>query len=138
VTVPLLTLLGFALWTLLVLAATVGVYRWALILTGRAPIHSFRADAANEAPWYQRAMRAHANCVENLPVYGAIVGVASFVGLEEPLLDVLSVAVLAARVCQTLVHVSFAQTDLAVSIRFTFFAVQLCSMFWMAVLILVR
>ena len=59
-TVPLFTLLGFALWTLLVLVATIGIYRWTLILTGRAPIHAFRADAANEAAWYQRATRAHA------------------------------------------------------------------------------
>ena len=37
-TVPQWALLGFSVWTLLVLFGTVGVYRWARILTGRARI----------------------------------------------------------------------------------------------------
>ena len=66
-TVPAGMLVRFAAWTVLLLLATVGVYRWSRILTGRMPIRSFRADQI-EADWYIRAMRAHANCVENLPV----------------------------------------------------------------------
>ena len=88
-TVPLFTLLGFALWTLTVLMVTVGVHRWSLILTGRAPIHTFPADAPTGPDWYRRATRAHLNCVENLPVYVAIVGVASFAGVGGSLLDAL-------------------------------------------------
>ena len=72
-TVPVWMLVGFAVWTVLLLLATVGVYRWSRILTGRLPIRSFRADQVEGADWYIRAMRAHANCVENLPVFGAIV-----------------------------------------------------------------
>ena len=72
-TVPVWMLVGFAAWTVLLLLATVGVYRWSRILTGRVPIRSFRADQIEGADWYKRAMRAHANCVENLPVFGAIV-----------------------------------------------------------------
>ena len=71
--VPVWMLVGFATWTVLLLLATVGVYRWSRILTGRMPIRSFRADQIEGADWYIRAMRAHANCVENLPVFGAIV-----------------------------------------------------------------
>jgi hypothetical protein len=37
-------LLGFATWTLLLLMATVGVYRWVNILFWKAPIASFRSD----------------------------------------------------------------------------------------------
>ena len=129
---PLLSLLGFAVWTLAVLAATVGVHRWRLILTRRARINAFPADAAGGPDWYQRATRAHLNCVENLPVYASIVLVATLTGREGRLLDALSVAVLAARVCQTLIHVSFVQTERAVSFRFSFFTVQLLAMFWMA------
>ena len=66
-------LLGFATWTLLLLMATVGVYRWSRILTGRVEVRNFRADQVEGEDWYKRAMRAHANCVENLPVFGAIV-----------------------------------------------------------------
>ena len=133
-TLPLLSLLGFATWTLVVLAATVGVHRWSLILTRRARINAFPPDAAAGPGWYQRATRAHLNCIENLPVFGAIVVVATLVGRHGRLLDVLSVAVLCARVCQTLIHVSFVQTERAVSFRFSFFTVQLVAMLWMAVL----
>jgi uncharacterized MAPEG superfamily protein len=133
-TLPLLTLLGFAVWTLVLLTATVGVHRWRLILTRRAPINGFPADAPTGPGWYQRATRAHLNCVENLAVYGAIVLVATLVGRSGRLLDALSLAVLGARVCQTSIHVAFVQTERAVSFRFSFFAVQLLAMLWMAVL----
>jgi hypothetical protein len=43
-TVPVGMLVGFAVWTVLLLLATVGVYRWSRILTGRVPIRNFRAD----------------------------------------------------------------------------------------------
>jgi len=133
---PLLTLVGFAAWTLLLLAATVGVHRWRLILTKRAPINGFPADAPVGPDWYQRATRAHLNCIENLPVYAAIVLVATLVGRHGALLDALSVSVLGARVCQTLVHVSFVQTARAVSYRFSLFSVQLVAMLWMVVLVI--
>ncbi len=133
-TLPLLSLLGFAVWTLLVLAATVGVHRWRLILTKRARINAFPADASNGPDWYQRATRAHLNCVENLPVYAAIVLVATFTGRHGWLLDALSIAVLGARVVQTSVHVAFVQTERVVSWRFSLFTVQLVAMLWMAML----
>ena len=72
-TIPVWVLLLFAGWTLATLLATVGVYRWSRILTGRAALSEFRADEQHGSDWYRRAMRAHANCVENLPVYAAIV-----------------------------------------------------------------
>ena len=72
-TVPVWMLVGFAAWTVLLLLTTVGAYRWSRILTGRVAIRNFRADQIEGADWYKRAMRAHANCVENLPVFGAIV-----------------------------------------------------------------
>jgi uncharacterized MAPEG superfamily protein len=133
-TTPLLTLLGFAVWTLALLAATVGVHRWRLILTKRARINAFPPDASNGPDWYQRATRAHLNCIENLPVYASIVLVATIVGRDGRLLDTLSIAVLGARVCQTATHVLFVQTERAVTFRFSFFTVQLLAMLWMAVL----
>ena len=131
---PLITLLGFAIWTHVVLAATVGLHRWRLILTKQARINAFPADASTGPDWYQRATRAHMNLVENLPVYGSIVLVATFVGRDGWLFDTLSVTVLCARVCQTLIHIVFVQTERAVSFRFSFFTVQLVAMMWMAVL----
>lgn len=59
--VPVWMLLGFAAWTVLLLVATVGVYRWSLILTRGVPIASFRADQPEGADRYKRALRAHAD-----------------------------------------------------------------------------
>jgi uncharacterized MAPEG superfamily protein len=124
-TIPMLMLLGFATWTVLLLMATVGVYRWVNILFGRAPIASFRSDQLEGEDWYRRGTRAHANCVENLPVFGAIVLVISAIGVTGPAVDTLCTTVLIARVCQSMVHVSHVQTDAFVAVRFTFFCVQL-------------
>jgi uncharacterized MAPEG superfamily protein len=124
-------LLGFAAWTVLLLLSTVGVYRWSRILTGRVPIRDFRADQIEGEDWYKRAMRAHANCLENLPVFGAIV-LAIHVGeVSGALVDGLSVAILAARVAQSVVHVALVQTDTVVSIRFAFFLIQILGFLWL-------
>jgi uncharacterized MAPEG superfamily protein len=126
-TIPIWMLLGFAAWTVFLLVATVGVYRWTRILSGRASVSSFRADHVEGEDWYRRSMRAHANCIENLPVFGAIV-LALYVGaVRGPVIDILSVLVLASRVLQSLVHVSHVQTDAFVTVRFSLLSVQLLS-----------
>jgi uncharacterized MAPEG superfamily protein len=119
------TLLGFATWTVVLLLATVGVYRWSRILTGRVPIRDFRADQVEGDDWYRRSMRAHANCVENLPVFGAIVFALHSSGVDSAAANGLCVMVLAARVVQSLVHVGLVQTNTVVSVRFTFFLLQI-------------
>jgi len=45
---------------LLILFATVGIYRWSRILTGRTAIATWRADEQQGSEWYRRAMRARA------------------------------------------------------------------------------
>jgi uncharacterized MAPEG superfamily protein len=86
---------------------------------------SFPADGSNGAGWYQRAMRAHANCIENLPLFTVVVFALYAAGVSSPAADAMSVIALAARVCQTLVHISTVQTDRVVTVRFTFFFIQL-------------
>jgi len=130
-TTPLWALLGFSSWTVLLLLGTVGVYRWSRILTGRVPIREFRADRVEGDDWYKRAMRAHANCVENLPVFGAIVLALYASGIHSSVADGVSVAILATRVVQSLIHVSFVQSNTAVSIRFAFFSVQIAGFIWL-------
>jgi uncharacterized MAPEG superfamily protein len=124
-TIPMWMLLGFATWTLILLMAIVGVYRWFNILFRRAPIASFRSDQLEGADWYRRGTRAHANCVENLPVFGAIVFMLAATGVEGATVNALCTAILLARICQSLVHVSHEQTDLFVAVRFSFFTIQL-------------
>ena len=136
-TMPMWMLLGFATWTVLLLFFTVGVYRWSRILTGRIPIADFKADKVEGEDWYRRAMRAHANCIENLPVFGAIVFALFVSGVGGPTVNYLSISVLAARIVQSLVHVSFAQTNSVVAVRFTFFCIQIAS-FLMLIAMIVR
>ena len=134
-TIPVWMLLGFAIWTVFLLLSTVGVYRWTRILTGRVPIREFRADKVEGEDWYKRAMRAHANCVENLPVFGAIVFVLYVSGTGGALVNALCITVMAARVIQSLIHVSVPQTDNAVSFRFTFFFIQIICFLWLSLIV---
>ena len=137
-TIPQWTLLGFAAWTLALLMATVGVYRWANILMSKARIASFRSDQLEGEDWYRRGTRAHANCIETLPVFGAIVYVITAIGLQGPMVDALCIAILVARVVQSTVHVSQVQTDKVVAIRFSFYSVQLVSFLVLIVMAVLR
>jgi len=131
VTIPVWMLLGFATWTLFLLLATVGIYRWSRILTGREQIRAFRADQVEGEDWYRRSMRAHANCVENLPVFAVIVLALYVSGIDSQLVRALTIVVLVARVLQSLVHVSFVQSNRVVAVRFTFFLVQILAFLWL-------
>jgi uncharacterized MAPEG superfamily protein len=124
---PVWMLLGFAAWTLFLLLFTVGIYRWSRIFSGRVPIRNFPADAAGGEEWYRRATRAHANCIENLPVFGAIVFGLHIANITGTLVDVLSLTVLIARIIQSLVHVCFVHTNTVASVRFGFYLVQFVS-----------
>lgn len=138
VSIPVMVLLAFAVWTLLILFATVGVYRWSRILTGRVKIQEFRADHVEGEDWYKRAMRAHANCVENLVVYGAIVVVMVATGVSSATIDMLAIVLLVARILQTITHVAFKQTAGVSSVRFAFFLAQAVCMLWMSGAIVAR
>jgi uncharacterized MAPEG superfamily protein len=133
-TIPVWVLLGFAAWTLLTLFTTIGVYRWTHILTGRTSIAEWRGDEVQGSEWYRRAVRAHMNCVENLPVYTATVVVLLALRLDTPVLDALAITILVARICQTLVHLSFEQTNPVAAIRFALFFVQAACMIAMGVI----
>jgi uncharacterized MAPEG superfamily protein len=135
-TVPVWVLLSYAGWTLMTLLATVGIYRWSRILTGQAKITDFPADIPHGEEWYRRAMRAHANCVENLPVYGAIVVAIVATGISSSTLDLLAVVLLIARIFQTVVHIALKQTTVASSIRFGFFFVQIICMVAMGTIVI--
>ena len=89
--VPAFVLLSFAGWTVLTLFGSIGVYRWNRILTGRASISEWRADAPQGSERYQRAKRAHMICVENLPIFGALVVALMATGLQSPSVDALSI-----------------------------------------------
>jgi len=130
--IPVWMLLAFAVWTVALLFATVGIYRWSHILTGRVPMRDFKADQVEGADWYKRAMRAHANCVENLPVFGALVFVLFVSGTTGPGVDLACMVIMGARVVHSLVHVAALQTNAVVSVRFAFYLVQALGYFYLA------
>jgi uncharacterized MAPEG superfamily protein len=127
--------LGFAVWTLLVLIAGVGVRRWVLVLQGQAALTSFPADTPHGSVPYRRAVRAHANCLETLPVFAAIVLIGAVSGLDSPATAVLSATTLGARVAQTCVHMLFRERALTIAVRFTFFLAQVIALLAMAALL---
>ena len=137
-TPPVYSLLAFAIWTYLLLFSTVGWYRWSRILTGRAPISSFKAVNPQGSDWYLRAMRAHANCVENLPVFGAVVFSIHAAEISNSSINALAVIVPVARIGQTLVHVALPEKNSTVSLRFMFFLTQVICVLAMAVLLLLE
>lgn len=116
-------LLGFAAWTLL-LVILVFAYRGFRFLTGTA-INSWPrgSKSANDAPIISRIADAHANSLENLPIFAVIVLVAGQIGKLE-LIAALAPLVLYARIGQSLAHLSGTGT-INVLIRATFWAVQL-------------
>jgi uncharacterized MAPEG superfamily protein len=136
--VPVLVLLGFAAWTLLVLFGSIGVYRWSRILIGRASIAEWRADLPQGSDWCQRAMRAHMNCVENLPVYTAIVVALMTTGLRSAVVDRLAITMLAARTGQTVTHIALPPTNAASGLRFALYFIQVVAMIVMGLVIAAR
>jgi uncharacterized MAPEG superfamily protein len=97
-TVPVWVLLLFAAWMLLLLFLTVGYFRWSPILTGRATIREWRPDEDQGTDWYRRAMRAHANCLENLPIYIVVVIALLVTETKSPWLDGLAIILVIARI----------------------------------------
>jgi uncharacterized MAPEG superfamily protein len=132
---PTWILLAFAGWTLLILFSTVGVYRWSRILTGRATISEWQAGQPQGSDWYQRAMAAHRNCIENLPIFAAIVIAINHFELNSQMLDSLAIGVLVARIAQSLIHICLEQSDRVATWRFIFFFAQIIAMIWMGIYI---
>ena len=127
----LLALMGFAGWTLL-LVAGVFVYRGVRFLSG-TPINHWPRSAkpTDDAPFARRIEDAHANCLENLPIFAVIVLVAVSLGRLE-VINVLAPCVLYARIGQTAAHLS-GVGQLNVLVRATFWAMQLVLFVWMIV-----
>jgi uncharacterized MAPEG superfamily protein len=135
--IPVWAVLAFATWTIAILILGVGIYRWSLILAGKAELKSFPGDEPHGSPLYRRVVRAHANCIENLPVFVALVLAEQAAGLHSPTLDGLSVGVVIARVVQTSAHLA-SGSNAAIAVRFTFLCVQLIAFVWMGTIVVLH
>lgn len=124
----LFALTGFITWALLLLVL-MEVVRSQLVLRGKWPANGFTPDNAGLSPFMQRLARAHANCVEGLPIFGGLLLVAIATD-RTALTDPLAYLFLGSRVFQSLVHLS-SLSPAGVTIRFTAFAVQMAiGVYW--------
>ena len=123
-----LALTGFIAWALalLVLMETI---RSKMVLTGEVPANGFDPANSTLAPFMQRLARAHANCVEGLPIFGGLMLVALVTG-RSGVTDPLALVFLGARVVQSLIPLA-SLSNAAVTARFTAFAVQMAiGVYW--------
>ena len=126
---PTLTALtGFIAWSLFLLVWMEALRTW-LVATKAVPANGFQPDNGNLSPFMQRLARAHANCVEGLPIFGGLLVVAVLAG-KTTLTDPLAPVLLGARLLQSAIHLG-SLSELAVSLRFTAFAVQMgIAVYW--------
>jgi uncharacterized MAPEG superfamily protein len=121
-------LTGFIAWALALLV-WMEVIRSGLVLTRAVPANGFSPDNANLSPFMQRLARAHANCIEGLPIFGGLMLVAVVTG-RTAVTDPLAWVFLGARVMQSCIHLA-SLSPMAVTFRFTAFAVQLAiAVYW--------
>ena len=126
----LLALLGFLSWTLALLLV-MEIVRSQLVLTRAVPANGFTPDNAGLSPFMQRLARAHANCLEGLPLFGGFMLLAVVAGRSQ-VTDPLAYVLLAARIVQSVIHL-VSTTPAAVTARFTAFAVQMgIAIYWAA------
>jgi uncharacterized MAPEG superfamily protein len=125
-----LALTGFAAWTLF-LVLMIGLYRAGLVLTGTRAPNQFDPGGADVGEFSRRLCRAHANCYENLPIFGGLIAVALATG-QQHLTDDLALWFLAARIGQSIVHL-VSTSNGAVNVRFVLYLTQWLIMALMAI-----
>ena len=119
---------GFIAWALLLLVLMEAI-RSQLVLRGKVPANGFSPDNAGLSPFMQRLARAHANCIEGLPLFGGLLLVAIATD-RHSITDPLAYVFLACRIFQSLVHLA-SLNPIAVTIRFSAFAAQMAiAVYW--------
>ena len=115
-------LLGFIGWTLVLIVAVELARVYLVLATGRK-VTQFNPDGADISPFMHRLARAHANCVENFPIFGGLLLLALLTN-QAHITNPLAPYFLAARLAQSVTHL-ISSRALAINIRFAFFAAQL-------------
>ena len=116
------TLTGFVAWSLFLLVL-MEVIRSKLVLTKEVAANRINPENSNLSPFMQRLARAHANCIEGLPIFGGLMLIA-VVASRTSITDPLAYIFLFARILQSVIHL-ISISALAVTFRFSAFAVQL-------------
>lgn len=123
-----IALLGLVAWPLLLVVLMVN-QRGLLVLGGKMAVNAFKPDGSNTPGSFgQRLVRAHANCLENLPLQAALL-LYAIATAQTALTDPLALALLGARLLQSLVHL-ISTAPVFVWLRFAAFFVQLAILAW--------
>ena len=112
----------YAVWTLL-LPIVYASYRVPMIALGRRRAdHWERGKPVDDLPILMRAKNAHLNCMENFPIFAAVVCIAALLG-QSPIVDAVAAYVLYARIAQGVAHLIGTSWPL-VLLRGAFYAIQ--------------
>ena len=103
--------------------------RGQVVASGRMAGNEFRPDNSNLSSFMQRLARAHANCIEGLPIFGGLLIVALLTS-RTGITDSLAPWLLVARIVQSVAHLSSRSVP-AVNVRFLAFLVQIViAVYW--------
>lgn len=123
-----IVLLGFIGWALFLLVLMESI-RSKMVLFKEVAPNGFNPNNSNLSSFMQRLARAHANCIEGLPIFGGLMVVA-LITSNAGATDQLAYVFLTARIIQSLIHLA-SLSPLAVTLRFSAFAVQvIIGIYW--------
>lgn len=123
-------LVGFAGWTLVLMLIMTTNRVLNSVGGAKIPMHKFSATGEDLPGFGQRVTRAHLNCLENLPVFAALVAAAGF-SQQLGIMESTAMCVLYARIAQSVVHMISANLPM-VLVRGSLFFVQVVLMGWYA------
>ncbi|MEG6510147.1 MAPEG family protein [Methyloligella sp. 2.7D] len=133
--IPILVLLLYVLWTIAVMVFGLGLARLRRVRRGET-FSDFPGGVAEGPAFHQRAVRAHLNCAENLPLYAAVALSAAVLGIEGPVLSGLAILIIVCRIAQSSIHLALPQTEPVVRIRGSLFGLQTLSIGIMAIIVI--
>ena len=132
-TPPLYALIGFVFWTVFLVTA-IGALRLRMLMRGEKKPNEFPSGTPHGSDAYWRLNRAHLNCLENLPLFAAVVLVAAVTNVHSEFINNLARVFIIARVCQSVVHIASGSSR-AVQVRFMFYVTQVVCLCWFACLV---
>lgn len=123
-----IALLGLVAWTLLLVFVLVN-QRGMLVLSGKMAVNAFNPDGSNTPSAFgQRLVRAHANCLENLPLQAALL-LYAIATAQTAITEPLALVLLGARLFQSVMHL-LSTGALFVWLRFAGLFAQLAILAW--------
>ena len=128
---PLVALAGYAGLTLMLVLTAVSARVFAIIGGSDIPLNKFSPGGEDLPGFGQRVTRAHLNCVENLPVFAAVVAAAGFSG-QFGIMEGTVMFILYARIAQSAIHLISSALPM-VMIRGSLFSVQVILMVYYVV-----